>query len=331
MIFPWVSGILSFRLAPVTWCLFLLQFAVYLFSYFPSAQSEAVITDTLQDPVFSEVQGHLFASYVLDRPDGYGVDIQELAKTVLQKNDPEKSVLLGGMAFRDIAFVRDADTQDFQGDQVQVRWWRQKFDKLMQVRNNHPSFILGLGDDVFSGVKMITYQFAHSGAAHFFGNMIFMLIFGCALEVLMGGLAVLLVFLGSGIIAAAMFLLLDNPTAVPLIGASGAISGLMALFAVTYWDRGVRYVFFLLVPKRGYAGFVYLPGWFALVMWALADMAGYLSSPNALGGVAHSAHLGGELAGALVGVALYAARRWIFKSQFRSAFIDEKPIFTTVT
>ena len=87
-----------------------------------------------------------------------------------------------------------------------------------------------------------------------------------------------------------------------------------------------------MIPKRGYFGYVYLPGWMILAPWALADIAGFLATPQSLGGIAYSAHLGGELCGILVGVSIYLVRRVYTKEPwpFKSAFIDEKPVFTTV-
>jgi membrane associated rhomboid family serine protease len=65
----------------------------------------------------------------------------------------------------------------------------------------------------------------------------------------------------------------------------------------------------LFLPLRGFMGFVYLPAWVALVLWAVGDVAGYLGTLPELGGIAHTAHLGGEAAGLLVGLILWSLRR----------------------
>lgn len=57
-------------------------------------------------------------------------------------------------------------------------------------------------------------------------------------------------------------------------------------------------------------GFVFLPAWVALLLWAISDMAGYLSTLPELGGVAHTAHLGGEAAGLLTGLTIFSLRRF---------------------
>jgi membrane associated rhomboid family serine protease len=139
--------------------------------------------------------------------------------------------------------------------------------------------------------------------------MLFLLIFGAALELQIGGLAVLVVFLMSGAFAAGVFALMTGVTSSPLVGASGAVSGIMALYCIMNWGRPERYFYWLFLPFRGFMGFVFLPAWVGLLMWALNDMAGYLSTVNELGGVAHTAHLGGELAGAMTALVLYVLRK----------------------
>src|ERR1019366_4294888 len=94
-----------------------------------------------------------------------------------------------------------------------------------------------------------------------------------------------------------------------LIGASGAISGLMAFFSVLLWTKNVRYAYFLFVPRREFAGVVNLPAWITLVLWVLSDLAGHWSTPTELGGVAYSAHLGGELSGVVAALAFIAYRK----------------------
>jgi membrane associated rhomboid family serine protease len=156
---------------------------------------------------------------------------------------------------------------------------------------------------------MITYQFSHSGFSHFLGNMLFFLIFASTLEVMVGGLALLILYLCFGVFAALFFLVLSEVSAVPLIGASGAISGLMAFFCVLAWSTRVRYGYFLFLPRREFAGTVNLPAWITLLFWSLSDLAGLWSTPSELGGVAYSAHLGGELIGAIAALILVALRK----------------------
>ena len=145
--------------------------------------------------------------------------------------------------------------------------------------------------------------------------MLFLLIFGCMLEPVIGGVGLLISYLLSGMVAAGVFLFLSGVSSVPLIGASGAVSGIMALFCFMFWRRSVRYVYFLFIPRRGYAGYVYLPGWITMAIWVLSDLAGYIGTVDEFGGIAHTAHLGGEFSGVVVGLVLYCLRVILKKDQ----------------
>jgi membrane associated rhomboid family serine protease len=98
----------------------------------------------------------------------------------------------------------------------------------------------------------------------------------------------------------------------PLVGASAAVSGLMALVAMGSWlnKERLRY-FFMLLPMRPYFGFAYLPAWLVLVVYSLPDVSGYLGSSNEFGSVAYSAHLGGAAFGAVIAFAFF--RGWLVR------------------
>src|SRR5690606_8718257 len=88
----------------------------------------------------------------------------------------------------------------------------------------------------------------------------------------------------------------------------GSVSGIMTLYAVMNWSRPARFFYWFFLPARGLMGFIYLPTWVALVMWAISDLAGYFGTLAELGGVAHTAHLGGEFAGLVIGLLLFELR-----------------------
>lgn len=309
MIFPWLNGIYSITRAPITWALFFINLFMFVLTYNNSESLQQRMESYMQDHTYSQIQGSIFAEYIQNHPKRYPANISHLADQVLQKYDHDRQVMLGGMAMRDSYFLRDVDSIESGYDKVAFAWWKKKFKEIEQIREIHPSYNLGVTQNENGFEQWITYQFTHSGMSHFAGNMFFFLIFSTSLEMVIGGLGILIVYLMSGIFAALAFSLLNEASAIPLIGASGAISGIMSLFCVLLWNRGVRYLFFLFVFKRGFAGWIYLPAWVTLMLWTLSDLAGHWSTPTALGGVAYSAHLGGELCGALMGLVLLLLRR----------------------
>lgn len=275
----------------------------------PSSQTQKEIESLVRDDTFSKLQGRFYSHFVNQEAERYPASLSLLADQVISDNDAYSAKLMGGLAYRDHHFIERGDLVSYKGDQVAWAWWKKKFVEMKNLRDIHPSYNLGLMHSNMWSPSWFTYQFVHSGALHFIANMAFLLIFAGALEVLFGGFLVLSVYLLSGLFAALVFVLLGEGSAVPLIGASGSVSGIMAFFAVVFWNRMVCFLYFLFIPIRGYAGFVYLPAWVTLLMWSLSDLSGLFSTPKAFGGVAHSAHLGGLLAGLIIGLIFMYVRK----------------------
>lgn len=329
MIFPLLNGVYSFARVPITWTLFFINLIIYLYTAGISEHVQIELEQVLKDEVYSTTQGLLFAGYIEDHKSRYPASLQKLANNSLTSLDLDHRRLLGTMAMRDASFLADADQLKMTGDAVAFSWWKKKFTELEDLRDSHPSYKLGLVHSDASLSQMISYQFMHSGMSHFLGNMIFFLLFASNLELIIGGLGVLVVYLLSGLFAALVFLLASESSAVPLIGASGAVSGVMAMFCVLMWHRSVRYIFFLFIPRRGFSGFIFLPAWLTLLLWFLSDLAGHWGSPSELGGVAYAAHLGGEMGGVLIGVIVLLTRYLMGQPILPEKLpIVTKPIFT---
>ncbi len=307
MIFPFLDGLSRFSLARVTWLLVLVNTLVMVATHGLAARSQKDLEAVLTDDYFRDSQGRIYSQFIQQNSSEYSPLMRQISEKALN-GDSEKVALLGTMAIRDNRFLRLAPSSEFLGDQIAVEKWREMLLEVQQIQSYHPSYILGLSAADMSAQKWFSYIFVHSGAVHFFGNMIFLILFGCALEPLIGGLAFLLVFLCSGLLAAGSFVLMTGSTAAPLIGASGAVSGIMALFACLYWSNAVRFIYWLYLPFRGFAGYVYLPAWVVLLMWLVSDLAGYLGTLAEFGGVAYAAHLGGEATGIMVGLMFYFFR-----------------------
>lgn len=306
MIVPILNGLLKFKAAPITWILFFLNGAVFLIGMVPAVNSQSTLNEYLDDNQFLRLQGRIFSQFVLSHPDDYSPLVKTLAERS-QRGDSDKLKLLGTLAVRSSQFMSEGPELKYQGDQVEISRWRKKFFLLQAGQDRHPSYVLGLTADDLSLTKWMSYMFVHSGPYHFLGNMYFLLIFGSMLEPLIGGVALLVVFLLSGMVGAGVFLLFSGATAAPLIGASGSISGLMALFCLYCWRTPVRYMYFLL-PSTHYVGIVFLPAWVVLVMFGISDLTGYWGAVNDFGGVAYTAHLGGEAAALVIGLVIYFLR-----------------------
>src|SRR5215469_12301967 len=152
-------------------------------------------------------------------------------------------------------------------------------------------------------LSVLWSMFLHAGWLHLLGNMLFLVVFGNNIEDRMRKLPYLVFYLASGYVAAYGFALANPGSVTPLIGASGAISGVLGAYLVLYPRARVWSLvpFLLFLPLR-------IPAWLVLGLWFLLQWAysAGLAAPGA-GSVAYLAHVFGFLAGVLVGLVMRAA------------------------
>ena len=150
----------------------------------------------------------------------------------------------------------------------------------------------------FSLIKMLTYMFLHANFLHVFFNMLFLWIVGCNLEDDWGWWGFLIVYVFSGITACGLHMLKFSQSSVPLVGASGAIAGIMGIFAVRYYKTKIKVLYIWLARLRRPLGTVMLYAGFILPFWFLQQVVG--AKWAAESGTAYWAHIGGFIFGAMI-------------------------------
>jgi membrane associated rhomboid family serine protease len=143
---------------------------------------------------------------------------------------------------------------------------------------------------------LITSLFFHGSWMHLIGNMWFLWIFGNNVEDSMGRLRFLVFYLLTGVVATVAHVMLAPGSAIPLVGASGAISGVMGAYVVLYPKARIDTLFFFFIFIR----VIPLPAWLILGYWFLVQILSSASLPAEGAGVAYAAHVGGFLAGVLL-------------------------------
>ena len=155
---------------------------------------------------------------------------------------------------------------------------------------------------------ILTSMFMHGGWLHLIGNMWFLWVFGNNIEDSMGHTRFVVFYLLSGVAAAATQMLVDTGSRIPMVGASGAISGVMGAYILLYPRVRVHTLitlgFFLTTVTL--PAYVILGYWFVLQL--LFGTVGALS--GAQGGVAVWAHVGGFVAGLLL-IKLFANSEYL--------------------
>jgi membrane associated rhomboid family serine protease len=142
----------------------------------------------------------------------------------------------------------------------------------------------------------LTSMFLHGGWFHLIGNMWFLWVFGNNVEDSMGHVRYLAFYLLCGIAAAAAQTFMNPSSAIPMVGASGAISGVMGAYIVLYPKVRVH----MLVILAIFITRIVVPAYLMLGYWFLLQLIGGGLSGSAEGGVAFWAHAGGFIAGALL-------------------------------
>jgi membrane associated rhomboid family serine protease len=144
---------------------------------------------------------------------------------------------------------------------------------------------------------LITSMFLHGSWMHLLGNMWFLWIFGNNIEDSMGRLRFIVFYLLCGL-AAAFGQIVTNPnSAIPMVGASGAISGVMGGYLILYPNVRV----YAMIPLGFFLTSVALPAWVMLGYWFLIQfVSGLATMAGDMGGVAFWAHVGGFVAGVVL-------------------------------
>jgi membrane associated rhomboid family serine protease len=160
------------------------------------------------------------------------------------------------------------------------------------------------GDDL---ITLVTCMFLHGGWLHIAGNMLFLWVFGDNIEDTMGHLKFLVFYLLCGVAASGLQVVINQDSQTPLIGASGAISGVLGAYLVLYPSGKIRTLLIIGIPIM-----VLIPAWGMIGYWIVIQFINGIASLGVRtaetgGGVAYFAHIGGFVAG----IALV----WLFRDE----------------
>ncbi len=142
-------------------------------------------------------------------------------------------------------------------------------------------------------LSVLTSMFMHGGWMHLIGNMLYLWIFGNNIEDATGHGRFIVFYLLSGVAAAMSQALVDPASTVPMIGASGAIAGVLGAYALLFPRAHVL----VLVPLGFFITTIRVPAMLVLGFWFVLQFVQSAMAPTGGGGVAYWAHIGGFLAG----------------------------------
>jgi membrane associated rhomboid family serine protease len=190
-----------------------------------------------------------------------------------------------------------------------------KHRKLFEEQRNRLSSIEGgMTPAEAAPFTFISSQFLHGGWDHLFGNMVFLFLFGFTLETVLRPHVYLGMYLASGLAANFLHLVFNHDSYIPVVGASGAISGLMGMYLALYRLRKIRFFYTVFV----YFGEFRAPALFILPLWLAKELYGHFFIDS---NTAYWAHIGGLLAGA--GMMFFARRTQQEFTQIQEVKVQE--------
>jgi membrane associated rhomboid family serine protease len=151
---------------------------------------------------------------------------------------------------------------------------------------------------------LITHMFLHASWLHLGGNMLFLWIYGDNLEDTLGHFRFLLFYLACGLAAAALQMLPDPMSLAPMVGASGAIAGLMGGYLLLFPRAKIDVFLFFIIFFR----IIPVPAWIVLGIWLILQLYSSFAVSAEASGVAYFAHLGGFVAGIVLLLPLWLRR-----------------------
>ena len=185
--------------------------------------------------------------------------------------------------------------------------WRESRQQLESISNRISSKALGFHTNEASTLSLFTSQFLHGGAMHLISNMVFLILVGFAVEAALGSAVFLIYYLLSGVGAAMLFAGFAS-TSGTLIGASGSISGVMAMYVVLFGMRKIQFFYWVFI----FTGYLRAAAIIMLPVYILKELYSYFTLEGS--NVAFTAHIGGFVCGALL--------VWLTK-EYRSQSIDK--------
>jgi membrane associated rhomboid family serine protease len=180
--------------------------------------------------------------------------------------------------------------------------WRSKRAHFNELLSEVVFWHHGLKTAELRPLELLTHMFLHADFMHLFGNMFFLFAVGFLVERTLGSGSYLICYLLAGLGGAAFDFIFTPDRLIPGIGASGAVSGLMGMYAVLFWTHRIRFFYFLFVIF----GFTTLPAIVLLPLWIGEQLFYLLAYPGS--NVNYLAHLGGLSFGGLIGL---AARHYV--------------------
>jgi membrane associated rhomboid family serine protease len=293
LLIPYQTRFNAKSLPVVTLALIFVNALVYFVLQSGDRQAYQQATEFYFSSQLPQIELPRYATYLERRTDRRALQVLRMIRAGAK---PEQSTALILAMENDREFMRDLREGAVvpSTDPAYATWREQRaqFEAMLgRVFTERFALEAGSGGVTGTATRLLTYQFLHGDAVHWLGNMLVLLLAGPFAEAVLGRLRFLFAFIASGVFAGALHLLVSDQA---LVGASGSISGAMAMVAVLYGTRKVPVFYWLFV----YFNTARIPALLLLPIWLVIEAVQWALSPESR--VAYSAHIGGFIAGGVL-------------------------------
>lgn len=255
-----------------------------------------------------EEEAPLYEDYLLANDDSETLDaFRELRSTGIQE-------LLIQLILNDDDFYQHlVSNQDEFFKYDALYYWQDARGHVNKLLKSISYMQLGLVPNDISVLTIFSHQFLHGGVMHLVGNMFFLLIFGFAVEAAVGHLRFTAFYILSGVGGGLLFAVIDPTSTIPLVGASGAISGVMAMYLAAFRLKKIEFFYWFFV----FVGYIRAPALLILPFYIGKEVFDFLTNEGS--NVAYMAHVGGLITGAALILGALALNRSMFDEEYIEA------------
>ncbi|WP_051235229.1 rhomboid family intramembrane serine protease [Marinimicrobium agarilyticum] len=280
----------------ITLALILINLLVFVFYQGLDEGKRERAIETYRQLELSAIERPHYTRYLQqEKPEAY-----ERWKAITESASEPLSI--APLVVQDISF--DAYLRDIwrEREAGETETWQRKRREFEAERNTISVLQAGLIPADPEPLDFITSLFLHGGWGHLLGNMAFLFLFGFILESALRPSVYVAMYLAAGLAADGLFLVFNMNSVAPVVGASGAISGLMGMYLALYGFRRIRFFYNVLF----YFGEFTAPALWVFPAWLAKEFYGYLFVES---NTAYWAHIGGLLAGSAMVLALPQSRQ----------------------
>ena len=287
-----LTGKLSWRNPPiVTIAVILINCLVWFVFQAGDTKQQYKVSESYFNSGLADIEISYYIAYREGRLEEFSHDAADY-----EQLDPETLVQFYLEMQRDDRFLKKLENDEIVTPSNPLyAAWKELRSAYESERSQLTSFNYGFIPAKKSFLTSLTYMFMHASTGHLVGNMIFLWIVGCMLEMGLGRLRYSCLYIFGGLFAVWVFWLVYMNSTTPLVGASGAIAGLMGAFAVLFGKKRVK-IFYSL---GFYFNYLTIPAIILLPLWIGNEF--FQLFFGGASHVAYAAHIGGLIGGAFFG------------------------------